>query len=108
MSVDKPTPAARRIFQFSLKTLLILMLLAGIGLGYLTNRPIELESSSIKTVQYNHFTGTMLVEFQSSDTYRYFKVPRKTYQELMRAKSHGSFFYKEIRKGDFEFEKVEQ
>ena len=107
MSETQPTTTSRQTFQFSLKTLLVLMLLLGIGLSYLANRPIELESSSIKTVQYNHFSGTLLIKFQSGDTYRYFKVPRKTYQELMRAKSHGSYFYKEIRRADFEFEKIE-
>ena len=78
MSVDKPTTAARRTFQFSLKTLLVLMLLSAVGMSYLSNRPIELESSSIRTVQYNHFTRTLQVEFQSGDAYRYFKqdLPR--------------------------------
>ena len=84
------------------------MLLSAVGMSYLSNRPIELESSSIRTVQYNHFTRTLQVEFQSGDAYRYFKVPNKTYRGLMQAKSHGSFFYKEIRRADFEFEKVER
>ncbi len=108
MSENKPTNAFRKLFQFSLRTLLVLMLVVGVGLSYFANRPIELESSSIRTVQYNYLNGTMRVEFQSGDTYRYFKVPRMTYQGLIEAESHGSFFYKEIRRADFEFEKVEQ
>ena len=58
-------------FQFSLRALLILMVLTAVGVAYWSNRPIELDSSSINTVQYNHWNGTLVIRFQSGDSYRY-------------------------------------
>jgi len=84
------------------------MILTAVGVAYVTNRPIELESSSIQTVQYNHWSGTLVIRFQSGDSYRYFNVPRETYRGLMQAESHGSYFYKEIRRSDLKFEKLEE
>ncbi len=84
------------------------MVLSAFAVAWLTNRPIELESSSIRTVQYSHWNGTLVIRFQSGDAYRYFDVPRKTYRWLMQAESHGAYFYREIRRSGFKFEKLKQ
>jgi hypothetical protein len=68
---------------------------------------IPLQSSSIEAVTYQHFSGTLDVEFRNNATYRYFDVPMKTYRGLLDAESHGSYFFREIRNADFRFEKLE-
>ena len=97
--------------QFSLRTLLVLTAIAAALTPFVVHwmkaDRIQVKSSSLEAVTYNHFSGTLDVEFKNGTTYRYLDVPRQKYRGLMDAKSHGSYFHQEIREADFEFEKIE-
>jgi KTSC domain-containing protein len=56
---------------------------------------VALTSTAIRAVGYRD--GALDVEFTSGAVYRYFGVPRRLYDELLRAESHGSFFSQHIR-----------
>jgi len=59
--------------------------------------PTRRASSVIASTRYNAGTQTMQVEFRTGRVYRYFKVPRKVYEELINAPSQGEYFNTRIR-----------
>ena len=59
--------------------------------------PIELDSSNLDEVRYYPDDEMLYVQFKSNAVYRYHKVPRKVFIALLKADSHGSFFYYNIR-----------
>lgn len=55
-------------------------------------------SSAIRAVGYNPFTGTLAVQFHSSSTiYTHHGVPYSVYAELMDAESKGGFYARHIQ-----------
>jgi hypothetical protein len=56
---------------------------------------VAVESKTLRSVGYED--GTLEIEFVSGSVYRYFDVPPRVHEDLMRADSHGRFFSKEIR-----------
>ena len=46
--------------------------------------------------------GTLTVVFNSCRMYRYYKVPRRLYDEMLKAESKGQYFNRNIR-GKFEY-----
>lgn len=54
-------------------------------------------SSNLKSVGYDLESNTLEIEFQSGAVYQYYGVPPEIYEALMRAPSHGSYFYANIR-----------
>lgn len=60
-------------------------------------RRVQVESSSITAVGYDHQTGTLEIVFSGGEIYRYFEVPRSVYDELMASKSKGAFVNARIK-----------
>lgn len=64
----------------------------------INTRKHDVESSNLASVGYSRKYGVLDVIFKSSgDTYRYFNVPRKIYDRLMRSTSKGVFYNTFIR-----------
>lgn len=64
------------------------------------------ESSTIDKIGYDAAGEKLTISFDSGETYNYLKVPEKTYKGLMKAKSKGKYFHKNI-KDQFEAEKAQ-
>jgi len=54
-------------------------------------------SSDISSIGYDPTSRTLDIEFNSGGTYQYFNVPESTYNALMSAASHGSYFHHHIK-----------
>lgn len=72
---------------------------------------VEVESTNIKEVGFvnglANGKGFLFVRMHSTGaTYRYSKVPKKTYQMLLESNSKGRFFLDHV-KGKFDYEKLE-
>jgi hypothetical protein len=59
---------------------------------------VPLKSSNIRAVGHDKKSKELDVAFHSGGEYRYNDVPRSVYSRLLRAKSHGKFFHKHIKK----------
>lgn len=66
---------------------------------------VPVRSSNMRSVGYDRETETLEVEFQSGDIYRYFHVPERVHEGLIRASSKGSYFHDNIRER-YRFRKV--
>jgi hypothetical protein len=58
---------------------------------------VDVRSSSLAKVAYDHHAAILQVEFRDGRVYRYAGVPLQTYQELLEADSKGAFFNHYIR-----------
>lgn len=58
----------------------------------------QVRSSNIRSIGYDNESRTLEVEFHSGGIYQYFNVPEAVYSGLMSASSHGSYFYRNVRK----------
>lgn len=58
---------------------------------------IEVNSSLIAVIGYDSSNHTLEIEFKSGAIWWYFIVSQDTYDELMAAKSVGTYFLKEIK-----------
>ncbi len=54
-------------------------------------------SSSLRSVGYDEAARVLEVEFLSGGVYRYYGVPRETYQELLESPSKGRYFLEHIK-----------
>ncbi len=54
-------------------------------------------SSSLAAVGYSQEHGVLEVEFRSGRVYRYFAVPAKVYEGLMKADSKGAYLHRFVR-----------
>lgn len=54
---------------------------------------------------YDVNTKTLEIQFNDSSVYQYYQVPQETYVSLMKAESHGTYFYAMIRNA-FQYRKV--
>ena len=55
------------------------------------------DSSNLASVGYDAKKKILEVEFNHGGVYQYFDVPKKVYNELMDANSHGRYFVNNIR-----------
>jgi hypothetical protein len=58
---------------------------------------IDVDSSALASIGYDPNTRALEVEFESGAVYRYARVPRAIYDELMAAASRGHYFSTRIR-----------
>jgi hypothetical protein len=64
-------------------------------------------SSNLAAVGYCRETQTLEIEFKDSGTYRYYRIPQEEYDGLMKADSHGQYFDENIKKGAYNYLKVD-
>ncbi|WP_101294553.1 KTSC domain-containing protein [Halegenticoccus soli] len=74
-------------------------------LAYVAEIRTPVESSSLKSVGYDPDDETLEIEFHSGGVYRYRDVPRRVYQELLSASSHGSYFHEHVR-GQYDYRRL--
>ena len=67
---------------------------------------IPVDSSLIRTVTYGA-DATLTVHFHSGAVYRYFTVPRRTFEAFLAAASKGTYFNQYIR-GGFPYQRMEE
>jgi len=60
-------------------------------------RVCAVESTTLAVVAYDEARGLLQLEFRSRAVYRYFDVPDKVHEGLLRAPSPGRYFNAEIR-----------
>lgn len=58
---------------------------------------VPVNSSNIAAIGYSEKLLTLHVEFHTGAVYRYYPVPKITYDELMGAESIGGYFAKNIK-----------
>ena len=63
-------------------------------------------SKMILGVRYDAKTREMDIVFRTGEKYRYKKVPRSVYDELMSADSHGQYMHKKVL-GHYEYERLD-
>lgn len=64
-----------------------------------------LESSSLRRVGYSQTSRTMRIEFKAGGIWDYFPLPPSEHEGLMKAGSHGRYFYSRI-KGRYSCRKI--
>lgn len=62
-------------------------------------------SSNLASVGYDEERDLLEIEFDGGRVYQYFNVPRKEYNALMNAPSHGSYFHANI-KDNYRYEQI--
>ena len=62
-------------------------------------------STSLRSVGYDREDETLEIAFQSGGVYRYFDVPRETYEELLNARSQGGYFHENVR-GRYDYRRI--
>jgi KTSC domain len=62
-------------------------------------------SSNIESIGYSPDIQLLEIEFKNGNVYQYFDIPQTTFDALMSASSHGTFFAASIR-GVFRFARV--
>ena len=60
-------------------------------------RRYKVESSNIDSIGHNFLTKNLEIEFKGGNIYRYKKVPRRVFKDMMGADSKGKFFWKNVR-----------
>lgn len=66
---------------------------------------VSVNSSNITGLEYNKENSSLLVYFKGGSVYRYNEVPFEEYENLLHAKSVGSYLHRSI-KGSYDFERV--
>ena len=61
-------------------------------------------SSTIQEIGYDEETKTLYIIFKGSGKYLYYDVPKEVWEAMVKAKSTGKFFYREI-KGGYEYDR---
>jgi lysyl-tRNA synthetase class 2 len=64
-----------------------------------------LNSSRIKSVDYNESTEVLTIEFVKGGKYKYFSVSKNVYDTIIKTKSPGNYFDNFI-KGKYNFKKA--
>lgn len=60
-------------------------------------RRVNVKSSNIKSIGHNFLTKNMEIEFNGGNIYRYKKVPRHVFKDMLNSDSKGKFFWQNIR-----------
>jgi hypothetical protein len=68
-------------------------------------RITDVESTTLAVVAYDEARELLQLEFRSRTVYRYFDVPARVHEDLLRAPSQGRYFNAEIR-GRFRYARV--
>ena len=77
------------------------------GPVYGTKHPwIPVDSSDIVAVRHNPKSNQLDIEFNGGRIYQYSDVPKKVYDGLMKADSHGKFFARKIKDAGYEVKKL--
>ena len=63
-------------------------------------------SSNISSIGYNPEDRIIEIEFHDGGIYQYFDVPKTICDDLMTARSHGSFFHRYI-KNNYQWRKIQ-
>ncbi len=66
---------------------------------------VQVSSSNIASIGYDHDSQVLEVEFLSGGVYQYYSVPEYVFDELMSASSHGRYLAKNI-KGTYSYSQV--
>ena len=66
------------------------------------------ESSNIAEFGYSSHYNVLRAKFKNNTTYDYFAVPLKVFEELQAAESKGKAFNLLVKKGGYEYKKVER
>ncbi|EFW91921.1 hypothetical protein ZOD2009_10600 [Haladaptatus paucihalophilus DX253] len=74
-------------------------------LASVTRTRTPVDSTSLASVGYDPEEETLEIEFHSGGVYRYADVPQSVYQELLSARSHGSYFHENIR-GAYDYRRI--
>ena len=67
---------------------------------------VPVNSRMILGVRYNAKTWEMDIVFRTGEKYRYKRVPRGVYDELMSADSHGQYMHKKVL-GHYDYERLD-
>jgi hypothetical protein len=65
---------------------------------------IQVESSTIKAVDYLGALYVLTIEFKNGSVYHYHIVESKVYKDFLKAESKGKYFHKHIR-GKYDYKK---
>jgi len=65
----------------------------------------EIDSSNLKTTEYDTESKKLVVEFKNGIKYEYDDVPHQTYTKFRLSESQGKFFVTEISKA-FKYKKI--
>lgn len=57
----------------------------------------KVNSSNLDSVDYNHLTETLTIQFLSGHVYEYYNVPKFIYEGLMSAPSKGKYHHRYIK-----------
>lgn len=63
-------------------------------------------SSNLRAVGYDPKTQILHIAFLSGALYEYYDISPEIYNKLMKANSHGSYFYENIKNGKYLFKKI--
>ena len=65
-------------------------------------------SSAIIGVEYYDRTKTLVIDFNNGSRYKYFKVPKKIYTDMLASESVGKYFWRVIRRhpDKYPYEKI--
>jgi hypothetical protein len=66
----------------------------------------SVESSNLASVGYDAVTQILEIQFKNGGIYQYFNVPNSTYNGLMNASSHGTYFDTNIKKAGYSYKKI--
>ena len=67
---------------------------------------ISVNSRMILGVRYNAKTREMDIVFRTGEKYRYKRVPRAVYDELISADSHGQYMHQRVL-GHYDYERLD-
>lgn len=70
-----------------------------------TNIHVDIQSSNLKSADYNTETEVLTIVFNSGGVYEYEKVPWMMFTKFRKAQSQGSFFNKNIARA-YNYKKV--
>ncbi len=67
---------------------------------------VPVSSTAMNSVGYDQSAHVLEIEFAGGEVYQYYDVPRRIYDGLMSAESHGRYFHQHIRNARFRYRRV--
>jgi hypothetical protein len=67
---------------------------------------LEVESSNVKEIEYDHDRNELYITYIKGGRYKYSGFLPSTWEELKKAPSKGKFIHSRIRNGGYTFKKV--
>ncbi|MCX6897850.1 MAG: KTSC domain-containing protein [Verrucomicrobia bacterium] len=74
-------------------------------LAFASTGMVAVNSTDLRAVRYDEWSGTLVIAFHSGGVYEYYNVPYSEYAGLMRADSHGRYFHAHI-KGHYDYRRI--